>query len=71
MSGNHAEFQHVSREVFNAVSDRVHADKETNIPITVYYNGTDLYGDVTIVATAGNSKAYKKALTIFNEEYCK
>lgn len=71
MRESHAEFKHVSREVFNAVSDRIRADKETNIPITVYYNGTNLYGDVTIEATAGNSKAYKKALTIFNEEYCK
>lgn len=67
----HAEFGHVSREVFNAVSDRVYADKLTKIPITIYYNGTNLYGDITIDACNGNSKAFKKALQIFNEEYCK
>ena len=68
MSLHHAAYKDVSRDVFNAVADRIRADKELDIPITIYYNGTALYGDVTI---GGASKEFKKALSIFNEEYCK
>lgn len=68
---NSAMFSHVSRELFNRVADRLHEDDLTRIPITVRYNGTDLYGDVEIDAAPGNSKAYKKALQVFVEEYCK
>lgn len=55
----------------DAVADRIRADKELDIPITIYYNGTALYGDVTIEGRGGASKEFKKALSIFNEEYCK
>ena len=71
MRENSASFKHVSREVFNRVCDRVNEDPETEIPVFVYYNGSDLYGDVAIEATGGNSQAFKKALQIFNEEFCK
>lgn len=71
MSDYRANFKHVSRDVFNRVSDRVYDDPLTKIPIIIYYNGTNLYGDITIEASGGNGKAYKKALMIFNEEYCK
>lgn len=71
MSLHHAAYKDVSRDVFNAVADRIRADKELDIPITIYYNGTALYGDVTIKGRGGASKEFKKALSIFNEEYCK
>lgn len=71
MRENSASFKHVSRGVFNRVCDRVDKDPEMEISVFVYYNGTNLYGDVTIEATGGNSKAFKKALQIFNDEFCK
>lgn len=71
MSLHHAAYKDVSRDVFNAVADRIRADKELDIPITIYYNGTALYGDVTIEGRGGASKEFKKALSIFNEENCK
>lgn len=68
---NHAVFRHVEREVFNAVADRIHADKSAGAHVMMHYNGTALYGDVTIECLGGYPQDYKKALQIFNEEYCK
>lgn len=66
-----ASYRHISREVFNKVSDRIRDDNRIDLHVTVYYNGTNLYGDLTIEGQGGYSKEYKKALEIFNEEYCK
>lgn len=63
--------RHVKREVFNAVSDRIHDDNEVRVSIIIHYDGTDTYGDITIYGTCGNSKAFNKALKILTEEYCK
>ena len=71
MRENHAEFKHVSREIFNKVADRVEADTELYSHVTIEYRGTNLYGDMVIEGHGGYSKEYKKALVIFNEEYCK
>ena len=71
MSNYHAEFKHVSREVFNAVSDRIISDRSMNPSINIRFNGSHLYGDMIIDGSAGNQGAYKKALQIFTEEYCK
>ena len=65
--------KHVTREVFNRVSDRIqnHKDIEVKVHNTVYYNGTNLYGDLTIEGFAGYGDAYKEAVRIFTEEYAK
>lgn len=66
-----ASYKHISREVFNKVCDRL-KDNHGIIPhVTVYYKGTDLYGDLTIEGSGGYGREYKKALEVFNEEYCK
>lgn len=70
MSENYATYKHVSRGVFDNVSDRISKDDSLKMAITICYNGTNLYGDLSIEANAGHSKEYKKALQIFNEEYC-
>lgn len=71
MSENCATFKHVSREVFNNVSDRIKDNDSVYTCTTIWYNGTSLYGDMTIEGRAGYTREYKKALQIFNEEYCK
>lgn len=65
-----ARYKHISREVFNRVSDRLKDDYGTTPNITIYYNGTNLYGDLTI-ESRGYSLVYWEVLRIFNEEYCK
>lgn len=67
MSLHHAAYKDVSRDVFNAVADRIRADKELDIPITIYYNGTALYGDVTIKGRGGASKEFKKHLAFLTK----
>lgn len=66
-----ASYRHISREVFNRVSDRLTNNHSTIPHVTIYYNGTYLYGDLTIEGQGGYSKEYKEALQVFNEEYCK
>lgn len=63
-------YMRVKASVFYRVSERI---KQANIDsfITVWYNGTSLYGDIIISEHAGHSKEYKQALQIFVEEYCK
>lgn len=68
---NNAVFRHVKRDVFNAVADRIYADEKMRPHVYIYYSGSALYGDVTIEGSGGYSQEYKKALQIFNEEYCK
>ena len=75
--------KHVSHEVFNAFIDRMvqktnkkyvddGSDYRTSVidDIDVYYDGTYLYGDVTISAVS-DSNAYKEACKIFYEEFSK
>ena len=62
--------KHVSRGVFDRVSDRISKEGLKNT-VTIYYNGTDLYGDISIEGKPGYSDDYKNALIIFTEEYCK
>lgn len=71
MSDYKATYKHVSREVFNKVSDRVKENDTIYPHVTIEYNGTSLYGDLTIEGLGGYGKEYKEALKIFNEEYCK
>ena len=68
---NCATFENVSREVYNKAADRIDEDKETFVEVTTYYNGTSLYGTVTIKARSGADNAYNKALQMFIEEFCK
>ncbi len=71
MSDYRASYKHISRDVFNRVSDRLKDDYGITPHITIYYDGTNLYGDLTIEGHGGYSKEYKEALRVFNEEYCK
>lgn len=71
MTDNIAKYKHVRRNIFNNVADRIEAIDELRSSIMVYYDGSNLYGDVTIEGRAGCSAEYKKALAIFVEEYCK
>lgn len=71
MQDYRASYKHISREVFNRVSDRLQNDYGIISHITIYYDGTNLYGDLTIEGQGGYSKEYKEALQVFNEEYCK
>lgn len=72
MSVYRASYAHVSRKVFNMVCDRLKNDYDEFIShVTIYYSGTNLYGDLTIEGHGGYGEAYKKALQVFNEEYCK
>lgn len=70
MSDYRANYEHISRAVFNTVSDRVRTDG-LDMHVTISYNGTSLYGDLEIEGQVGYGKEFKKALCIFNEEYCK
>ena len=58
-------FDDVKRVVFDAVSDRLH----DNMAVTIYYNGSNLSGKLTI--DARTSIDMKKALEIFLEEFSK
>ena len=58
-----AKFDDVTRAVFDAVSDRPH----DNATVTIYYNGTNFRGSLTI--DTRTSIDMKKALTIFLEEF--
>lgn len=71
MSGNTAKYNDVKFSVFAGVSDRVREDHKLRAHVTLYYNGTNLYGDVTINGSGGYSDEYKKVLAIFLEEYSK
>lgn len=66
-----ASYKHISRDVFNKVCDRLKSDDKINPHVMIYYNGTNLYGDLTIEGHGGYGEEYKKALLVFNEEYCK
>ena len=66
-----ATFRDVKREVFTNLSDRIESEDNLWSVVTVYYNGTNIKGALTIDCRAGYSDAYKKALDMFNEEYCK
>lgn len=66
-----ATYEEVSREVFNRVCDRIQEDYNLKIYVTVYYNGSSYSGRLTIEGCGGYGTEYKKALQIFNEEYCK
>lgn len=66
MCDTQATYKHVPREVFNKLSDRLF-ESNLYLNVTVYYNGTNLYGDLTIEGKS--SKEYKEALRIFNDEY--
>ena len=59
-----AKFDDVTRAVFNSVSDRLHDDM-----VTIYYNGSNLRGSLTIDARTGIQM--EKALKIFLEEFSK
>lgn len=39
-----ASYKHISRDVFNRLSDRLKDDYGITPHITIYYNGTNLYG---------------------------
>ncbi|MCI9004437.1 MAG: hypothetical protein HFH39_04195 [Lachnospiraceae bacterium] len=71
MTDYFAKYKHVRRNIFNNVADRIESIDELRSRITVYYNGSNLYGEVTIEGQPGYSAEYKKALAIFVEEYCK
>lgn len=58
-------FSDVRRVVFDAVSDRLHDD----MAITIYYNGSNLRGIMSI--DANNDIEMEKALKIFLEEFSK
>ena len=65
----YATIKHVERGIFNKVADRIYSENMNSV--TVNYHGTQKYGDITLVGTAGNSKEFKKAVHILAEEYCK
>lgn len=68
-----ATFTDVDREVFTDLSERL--KKEVNYDVwthvTLHYIGSNIRGDLTIDGRAGYGDSYKKALKMFNEEYCK
>lgn len=68
MSIYEATYKHVPRNVFNTLSERI---QKENINVALRYNGTNLAGDLAIEGCAGCGNDYKKALQMFNEEYCK
>lgn len=70
MVDNYASFKNVSREVFDRVIERVnnHEDRDVRHHTTVYYNGTNLRGDLAIEFIGGYARAYKKVLQIVSEE---
>lgn len=70
MCNYRASYKHISRDVFNRISDRLKDDHGIDSHITIYYNGTNRYGDLTIEGQGGYGKEYKEALRVFNEEYC-
>lgn len=69
MKGCVATYANIRRRVFDKVSNRIESDDDL-YSVIVYYNGTNLYGDVRIEGRPGNQSAYQKALQIFLEEYC-
>lgn len=68
MSIYEATYKHVSRNVFNTLSERI---EDEGVLVVLRYNGTNRAGDLTVEGCAGNGNDYKKALQMFNEEYCK
>ena len=66
MNGNVVTYKEVKREAFNEVADLCTFNKETINPfaahVTVKYNGTELYGEMCISVSPGESKIYKEML---------
>lgn len=61
--GNEVIYKNVKRKVFDEVSDLCECKKEGRNPfftnVTVYYDGTNLKGDMRIEVKAGESSLYK------------
>lgn len=65
---NYVEISKVERKVFNRVSDRIKEDTELYAGVTVYYDGTSLYG--TLRFESAQTSLLKKSLQILTEEFC-
>ena len=66
MNGNIVTYKEVKRKAFDEVADLCTYNEETRNPfanfVTVKYNGTELYGEMCISVSPGESKIYKEML---------
>ena len=66
MIGNVVTYKEVTRKAFNEIADLCTYNEETRNPfadfVTVKYNGTELYGEMCISVSPGESKIYKEML---------
>ena len=66
MNGNVVTYKEVKRKAFDEIADLCTYNGETRNPfadfVTVKYNGTELYGEMCISVSPGESKIYKEML---------
>lgn len=64
-----AVFEGVPRRIFNQLCDALENCSESLQNVSVYYDGTNIGGTVTIFEMSGSPLAYKNALAKFIECY--
>ena len=67
MKDNSAMFTHIPCKVFTDFGEKVKKDKDLYSDVWVSYNGTNLYGNLTIESKT--SRSLKKAVRCFMECY--